>query len=282
MKWTPVHWSALTLASTEALAIAVSLRTQRFLEENPDIVVPQVTAGLPIIYFFATVIAMGLALAFLPMAVLRVVVKALFITLYAWGVFVVLGLSLPPPIAGAIAVGGALAWLKWPRLWLHNLLLGVSLVGYGSVFGFVLTPGIALAIMGIISVYDLVSVKSGHMMWMVKKLSGVSIIPAFVFPKAGADWSMSLSDVKLDDADERIVSILGGGDIGFSLIFLVSVLSSSGVVAAFWMAVALLAGLLSVFLVQKVWFKGGPTPALPPITAAAALGYGLLMAFSVV
>ena len=271
----------LTLGACEALAIAVSVREQQFIEEE-NIVLPVVTAGQPLIYFFAAVAVMGLALAFLPVAVLKFVIKGLFLALYAWGVFVVLGLSLPPILAAAIAIAGALAWLKWPRLWLHNLLLGVSLVGYASVFGLLLSPGVALGIMAVISIYDLVSVRSGHMMWMVKKLSGVSIIPAFVFPRAGADWSMSLADVKLDEEDERIVSLLGGGDVAFGLILMVSVLAASGVGAALLMAAILLAGLLSVYWVQKVFFKGGPTPAMPPITAVAALGYGAMLLFSVV
>ena len=278
MKWTSVHSSLLTLAACEALAVAVSLRAQQFIEDE-GYVLPVVTAGQPLIAFFAAVAVMGLAMALLPMGVLKFVIKGLFMALYGWGVFVVLGLSLPVYLAAAIAVAGALAWLKWPRLWLHNLLLGVSLVGYASVFGLLLSPGIALGIMAVISVYDLVSVRSGHMMWMVKKLSGVSIIPAFVFPKSGADWSMSLSDVKLDEEDERIVSILGGGDIAFSLILLIAVLAASGIGPALLMAAILLAGLLSVYWFQKVFFKGGPTPAMPPITAVAALGYGAMLLF---
>ncbi len=281
MKWTSVHSSLLTLAACEALAAAVSIREQQYIEETGT-VLPVITAGQPLIYFFGAVAAMGLALAFLPIAVLKFILKGLFLALYAWGVFVILVLSIPPILAGAIAVAGALAWLKWPRLWLHNLLLGLSLVGYGSVFGLLLSPGVALGIMAVISVYDLVSVRSGHMMWMVKKLSGVSVIPAFVFPKSGADWSMSMDDVKLDEEDERIVSLLGGGDVAFSLVLLVSVLAASGLGAATLMAAILLVGLISVFWFQRVFFKGGPTPAMPPITAVAALGYGAMMLFGAV
>ncbi len=176
----------------------------------------------------------------------------------------------------------ALAWLRWPRLWLHNLLLGVTLAGYGSVFGMLMAPAIALAMMGAVSVYDLISVKSGHMMWMVKKLTGVSIVPAFVYPKTGADWSLSLTDVKLDEEDERIVSLLGGGDVGFALILLVAVLASAGLGPAVVMAGALLLGLMSVYPFQKIFFKGGPTPAMPPITAAGAIAYGLMLAFGII
>ncbi len=282
MKWTSVHSSLLTLAACEALAVAVSLREQQYLEDNPDVVLPVVTAGQPLIYFFTAVVVMGLALAFLPVAVLKFVLKGLFLALYGWGVFVILALSIPTILAAAIAVAGALAWLKWPRLWLHNLLLGLSLVGYGSVFGLLLPPVAALSIMAVISVYDLVSVRSGHMMWMVRKMSGVTIIPAFVFPKSGADWSMSMNDVKLDDEDDRIVSLLGGGDVAFSLVLLISVLAAGDLGAAALMAGILLIGLLSVFWVQRVFFKGGPTPAMPPITVVAALGYGAMLLFSVV
>jgi hypothetical protein len=40
------------------------------------------------------------------MAVLKILVKGLFLALYGWGVFVVLGLTLPVVLAGAIAVTG--------------------------------------------------------------------------------------------------------------------------------------------------------------------------------
>lgn len=282
MKLNPTHYSLATLAACQALAIAVSLRQQVFIEEE-GIVLPEISAGPPLVYFFLTVAVLGLTLAFLPLRFLKYLIKGMFLLLYAWGVFVVLGLSLPAVAAGIIAAMGALAWLKWPRLWLHNLLLGVALAGYGSVFGFILAPGAVLVIMAVISIYDLVSVKSGHMMWMVKKLSGVAIVPAFVFPRRGADWSLELSDLRLEnEADERIVSLLGGGDVGFALILLVSVLAAAGIVPAILTAGALMLGLLSVFWVQRAFFKGGPTPAIPPITAAAGLGYGLMLLTGIV
>lgn len=281
MRLKPAHWSLLTLIISEILAIVVASRQLRFIEDE-GIPIPEVTAGLPLAYFFAAVILIGLALAFLPLKILKFITKALFMTLYAWGVFVILALPLPVIVAALVAAAAALAWLRWPRLWLHNLLLGLALVGYASVFGFLLSPGLALGLMAVVSVYDLVSVRSGHMMWMVTKLSGVNIVPAFVYPMAAGGWQMSITDIKLDEPEEKTVSLLGGGDIGFSLIIMVSVLAAGGIGAAAVMATFLLAGLLSVYWVQKVFFKGGPTAALPPLTVAAALGYGLLALLSMI
>ncbi|MEN8615384.1 hypothetical protein ABFB09_08970 [Dehalogenimonas sp. THU2] len=275
----PAHWSTLTLVVTETLAVIVASRQLRFIEEE-NIGVPVVTAGPPLIYFFVAVAVMSLALAFLPLAALKFIAKALFLILYAWGVFVVLALPLSVYPAAVIAGAGALAWLKWPRLWLHNMLLGVALVGYASVFGFLVAPIVALVLMAAISVYDLVSVRSGHMIWMVSKLSGVNIVPAFVFPLDAADWRLSITDIKLDEPHEKAVSLLGGGDIGFSLIMVVAVLTAGGIGGAAVMAGFMLAGLLSVYWVQKIFYKGGPTAAMPPLTVAAAAGYGVLSLLS--
>ena len=277
----PFQWSLLTLLISEVLVVLVAMRQLLFIEDE-NIALPEVSAGMPLAYFFVAVIVIGVALVFLPLPVLKFITKTLFLVLYAWGVFVVLALPLPVAAAVIIAVAGALAWLRWPRLWLHNLLLGVALVGYASVFGFLLSSGVALWLMAVISVYDLVSVRSGHMMWMVNKMTGMDIVPAFIFPVEPSGWRLSVTDIRLDKPDERPVSLLGGGDVGFSLIVLVSVLAAGGLAAAVIMSFCLLGGLVSVYWVQKMLFKGGPTPALPPLTVAALIGYGLLIWFSVI
>lgn len=281
MSLKPVHWSFLTLFISEVLAVVVALRQLRFIEDE-NIALPDVSAGMPLAYFLGTVVVVSLALALLPITALRFIIKALFLILYAWGVFVVLALPLPVAAAGIIAAAGALVWLRWPWIWLHNILLGVALVGYASVFGFLLSPGVALGLMAVISIYDLVSVRSGHMMWMVKKMTGMDIVPAFIFPVEPTNWHLSITDIRLDKPDERPVSLLGGGDVGFSLIVLVSVLAVGGLATAVIMSLCLLVGLLSVYWVQKIFFKGGPTPALPPLTVGALIGYGLLTCFSLI
>ncbi|MDV2988758.1 MAG: presenilin family intramembrane aspartyl protease [Dehalogenimonas sp.] len=281
MKIKPAVYSFLAMVLSGILAITVASRQLRFIDDE-GIGLPQVSAGWPLVYFFGAVAFMSLTLAFLPLSLLRLAAKALFLVLFGWGVFVVLGLALPVYAAGAIAAVAALAWLRWSRLWLHDLLLGIALAGYGAVFGILLSPVAALLIMASLSVYDLISVRSGHMMWMVSKLTGVEVVPAFVFPGNAADWHLAVGDIHLDDKDTRDVSLLGGGDVGFSLIMVVSVLAAGGVAAAVFMGLCLLLGLRSVYWVQKIFFKGGPTPALPPLTVAATLGWGILVLLSVI
>lgn len=281
MKMKPAVYSVLAMALSGMVAVTVALRQLRFIDDE-GIGLPQVSAGWPLVYFFGAVVIMSLTLAFLPLKLLRLAAKALFLVLFGWGVFVVLGLALPVYAAGVIAAVGALSWLRWGRLWLHNLLLGIALAGYGAVFGILLSPVAALLVMTALSVYDLISVRSGHMMWMVSKLTGVEVVPAFVFPVNPADWRLAVGDIHLDDKDGRDVSLLGGGDVGFSLIMVVSVLAAGGVPAAVFMGVCLLLGLLSVYQVQKIFFKGGPTPALPPLTVAAGLGWVILTLLSAI
>ena len=275
----PALLSGTTLLVCAALALATAAGQLRFVEDE-GIGLPEISAGWPLLYFFLAVAIMSLVLAFLPLKALRLAARLLFLTLFGWGVFVILGLVLPPWPAGIIAAVGALAWLAWGRVWLHNLLLGIALAGYGAVFGILLSPGTAVLIMVALSVYDLISVRSGHMMWMVGKLTGVEVVPAFIYP-SGGDWGIKVADIRLDGSD-RDVSLLGGGDIGFSLIVMVAVLAEAGIWAAVFMGLCLLAGLMAVYPVQKYFFKGGPTPALPPLTVAAALGWAVLKVAGVI
>jgi presenilin-like A22 family membrane protease len=272
VKTKPMLASGLTLVLCAALAVLTARGQLRFLEDE-GIGLPEVSAGWPLIYFFGAVAVMSLVLAFLPLRMVRLAAKGLFLALFGWGVFVVLGLVLTPWPAGIIAASGAVAWLVWGRIWLHNLLLGIALAGYGAVFGILLSPGTAVLIMVALSIYDLISVRSGHMMWMVGKLTGVEVVPAFIYPVDRAGWRLGVNDINLDEKSDRDVSLLGGGDVGFSLIVMVAVLAEAGILAALFMGGCLLLGLMAVYPVQKIFFKGGPTPALPPLAVAAGIGW---------
>ena len=136
-------------------------------------------------------------------------------------------------------------WFFRPKVWLHDLLLMLSLVGIGVVFGFMLAPWTALIFMVVISVYDLLAVRFGYMLWMVKKLSQLDILPAFVLPKDIAGWNLDLRETRLIEVEssERGFSILGGGDIGFPLLLVISVFIAYGLIYSLVIAASSLLGL---------------------------------------
>jgi presenilin-like A22 family membrane protease len=192
--------------------------------------------------------------------------------------FIVTGLSLSAIPASILAAAAAIVWLFWARVWLHDLLLLVALAGAGSVFGFLFSPLTFLIFMLIIAIYDVVAVRFGFMVWMADRMSESDTLPAFIFPKQMRDWKMGLrhvrvGDLKSKESAKREYSILGGGDIGFPLMLAVSVFFEAGLGGAALVGAFALAGLMGAFLIQLLWLKDKPVPALPPIAFASLIGF---------
>jgi len=276
-KLSPFFWSALVMVLALVLALANARQGEIFFEEQ-DFVSPDISI-LPIIaYFFGVVIVISLILFFIPLSKLRLVFRVLFALMFGWGVLIMAGFSLPMPVAYTLAAIGGIAWLFWARIWLHNVLLLVTLSGAGSVFGYLFSPLTFMIFMLIIAVYDLLAVRFGFMVWMADRLSESESLPAFIFPKKLRDWMLKLRSVSVSDlsgkkSEEREHSILGGGDIGFPLMLAVSVFYQTGLASGIVIGAFALVGLMGAFLIQLIWLKGKPMPALPPIAFASLIGF---------
>ncbi|MBU2608964.1 MAG: hypothetical protein KKF26_06555, partial [Chloroflexi bacterium] len=101
---------------------------------------------------------------------------------------------------------------------------------------------------------------------------------AFIIPKQISRWNLDLKKAgfkKLfeDSSSERELSILGGGDIGFPLLLIVSVFFAYGFASSLIVAAFSLLGLISAYWIQLVFLKGNPMPALPPISLASLIGF---------
>ena len=248
-----------------------------FFEAN-QITSPNISLGPITAYFFGVVVVMGLVLFIIPLSKLRLVFRALFALMFGWGVFIVIALFCRRRAAYAAAVIAGIAWLFWARIWLHDLLLLITLAGAGSVFGFLFSPLTFMIFMLIIAVYDVLAVRFGFMVWMADKFSESDTLPAFIFPKQVKDWKSNLrrarvGDLKKKEPHEREYAILGGGDIGFPLMLSVSVFFDAGLARAVLVAAFALVGLMGAFLIQMLWLKGKPMPALPPIAFASLIGF---------
>jgi presenilin-like A22 family membrane protease len=276
LKLSPFLWSGLVMVLALALTLYVAVREKLFLEAN-QVVSPDISLGPIIIYFFGVVAVLALVLFIIPLSKLRLVFRVLFTVMFAWGVFVVAALLLPPAVAYPVAIIAGITWLFWVRIWLHDLLLLITLAGAGSVFGFLFSPWTFMIFMLVIAVYDVVAVRFGFMVWMADKLSESDTLPAFIFPRQVRDWKQHLKSVRFRDlekveSDKREYSILGGGDIGFPLMLTVSVFFETDLASAMLVGGLALVGLMSAFLIQWLWLKGKPMPALPPIAFLSLVG----------
>jgi presenilin-like A22 family membrane protease len=270
-----------------ALALGLTFFTasrEKLFVEAEQVVSPDISLGPIIAYFFGAVAVIGVILFLIPVNKLKWVFRILFALMFAWGVMIVLALVVPMPAAYAGAFVAGIAWLFWDGIWLHDLLLLVTLAGIGSVFGFLFSPLTFLIFMLIVAVYDVLAVRFGFMVWMADRLAASASMPAFVFPRKIGDWKLrlkdlSISDLKKEAPAEREYSILGGGDIGFPLMLAVAVFFKSGLVSAVLVGALALVGLLSAFLIQLYWLKGKPMPALPPIALFSLIGFVLASLF---
>jgi presenilin-like A22 family membrane protease len=278
----PVIWSSLLLISGMAiLFLYLYPQVTQFIQSN-QIEVPQTTSIWPIlIYFFSVVVVLGVVLFLIPISKLKLLLRVIFGVLYGWGLFIVVGTVLPLWATLAIAVAAAAGWFFFPFVWLQNILLLLTLVSVGTVFGKVVPPWTVVWILLAISIYDVVAVSAGYMMWLAKKLSESDTLPAFVVPKKARDWTLNLkgstvSKIFDDENAERDFSLLGGGDIGFPLVFVASVFTVYGFGDALVVGLGSLVGLLLAYFLQIVVLKGKPLPALPPICLVAFLGFVLV------
>jgi len=264
-----------------ALALALSLFVathEKVFAEEQQIVSPDVSLWPVLLYFFGVVAVVAIILFIIPLKKIRLLFRLLFAFMFAWGLFIVSFFFMPDPAAYTLAAVAGIVWLFWARIWLHDILLLIALAAAGAVFGFIFSPWTFMIFMLVIAVYDVLAVRFGLMVWMADKLSGTTSLPAFVFPKKTSDLKLGLQTVQVGElkkeaADKREHTILGGGDIGFPLMLSNSVYFASNMWSAVLVGAFSIVGLIVAFIIQKVWLKGKPMPALPPIAIGCLIGF---------
>jgi presenilin-like A22 family membrane protease len=138
-----------------------------------------------------------------------------------------------------------------------------------------------MILLSVLAIYDFLAVRFGFMMWMAKKLSLSTTLPAFIIPYRQSDWAANLkksdiSNLTEQKAEERKYSILGGGDIGFPVLLAASVYFSRGVRDGIIVAAFSLVGLIGAYWIQATFQKGKAVPALPPIAIMSIIGLALV------
>ena len=279
----PYLWSCLVMVASLALSLWVAHFNQPSLASS-DLPNQSTPLWFILTYFFVAVIVIAVVLFVIPLSKLKLVFRVIFAAMFAWGVFIVTYFKLPTAVAYSLAAVAGIAWLFWARIWLHDLLLLIALAAAGSIFGYLFSPLTFMIFMLVIAVYDFLAVRFGFMVWMADKMSESASLPAFIFPKKPGDMGLNLkavqfSELRKEDSAKREHTILGGGDIGFPLMLAVSIFFKYGLPSAILVGACSTLGLMGAFLIQRIWLKGKPMPALPPIAALSLIGYLIVFFF---
>ena len=160
-------------------------------------------------------------------------------------------------------------YLLKQQVWLHDLVLILTLSGIIALLGASLSPYTVAVLLVVMSIYDYVAVyKTKHMVRMAKAMIAGRAIFAMIFPEHFKGFFERIGQAHPGEG----FMMLGTGDFVFPLIMAVSAFSISSTAAWIVFGFSLMGLLIThiLFVSQKV---RRPMPALPPLAAAAILGF---------
>jgi presenilin-like A22 family membrane protease len=180
----------------------------------------------------------------------------------------------PQIVAVLLGIGVALLKIYKPNFIIHNLSEVFVYGGLAAIFVPIMNLYAVVILLILISVYDMIAVwQSKHMVKMAqfqtesKVFAGISI--PYQIPKGGKAVEGKGRKVK----EEIKSAILGGGDIGFPLLFAGVLMKSMSFAKVLIVPVVVSLALLLLLLMAK---KDKFYPAMPFITIGCFVGYGIL------
>lgn len=180
-------------------------------------------------------------------------------------------------VAYVIALVGAIVLLvarqKTRRIWLHNLVIILSVVGVARLFGFQFSPKATAIILAVLALYDIFSVYlSKHMVQMARTLFDRQAFFGLIIPQQFKDWRKGMSQLQPGEN----VSAIGAGDVALPLFFALSHLFHTGIMA-FWIITAfVMLGVVALHSIHVFPARRKPMPALPPLVLCAFIGHWLV------
>ena len=171
------------------------------------------------------------------------------------------------PAYASLAIALVLGWFKIfkPNVYLHNLSELFLYGGLAVIFVPILNVFYAFILLLALSLYDMYAVwKSKHMIKMAKFQTKSKIFAGLLLPYAFPGKGRKV---------KTRIAVLGGGDIGFPLIFAGTVLKATGFADALYISAGATIALLGLlWLGQKDKFY----PAMPFLTAGCLVGYAIM------
>lgn len=233
--------------------------------------------------FITTAILAGTAILLLIIKFKKILLWKLW---YMASTFATLGIAwaafMPARIAWAIAFAAAAIKVFKSNFIIHNLTELFIYSGLAAIFVPVMNILSATILLLIISAYDMFAVwKSGHMVAIAKFQMHSNIFAGIAIPKTGTKTQQRgrTTPDRQKKTAESSLAIVGGGDMGFPILFAGTVMASYGFQKASIIPVFATLGLLALFLISK---KGKFYPAMPFISAGCFVGYGIVLLAGVI
>lgn len=194
--------------------------------------------------------------------------RFLFYLAIVFGLQIFFSVFVPSFWALLIAIVILIAQRFYARVWLHDIILVMSLAGIGASVGLSFLPKAVIIIMIVLSIWDLIAVfKTKQMVVMFRLLVQKGAPLALVIPINRKDFHNSI--MKLEQ--EKYL-FLGTGDLVLPLIFACSLLRES-LWGSILVVMGATCGLLFLVVFQKIYAPKRPLPGLPPIVLFSLLGY---------
>ena len=240
---------------------------------------PPLEENTSFLYIFGAIIMGTLLVLLLIKLKTRFIWKAWFFLAVMLSLSIALAAFFPASLALVIAVGLALWKILRPNMFIHNLTEIFLYGGIAAIFVPLVNVSAAIILLVLISVYDIISVwKTKHMVALAKFQTQQKLFAGLVVryraPIEAAAKGRQKSQKKLPPYSS---AILGGGDMGFPLLFSGVILKTLVTVSP--PAIAMLKtsiiplgatfALAYLFWISK---KGKFYPAMPFLTGGCFLG----------
>lgn len=252
-----------------AIIGVISIFVAEKLHELSAQITPQVTTAP----WWQFLLAFGIGTAVI-LGLIRIMhggwfLRLFFIFALFSGMLITFNLFLTNAAALALSAFLIAIYVFWPYVWLHDVIIVLTLPGVAALIGLSLQPWFAVLILIIMSVYDYVAVyKTKHMIKMAKAMIAGRAIFAMVFPEELKNFKSKINEAHPGQG----FMMLGTGDFVFPFIMASSAMlmgiKSAWIVFGFSIFGLLLMHFL--FVSQRI---RRPMPALPPLAIFAILGF---------
>lgn len=204
--------------------------------------------------------------------------KILFILAVFAGSQVVLRIWFPPGLAIMLALILTASRFIFPVVIVHNFAIITAITGIAVNLGINIDPSAAILILIVIAIYDFIAVYiTGHMVKMFKSTVALGTIFAMIVPLSIRSMLKPLSQVNSPGVEsnnpQKQFVYLGGGDLAFPLIFVVSIAARMSIASAIYAALGAIIGLLVLNLMFMAQKERRPMAGMPPLAAFSILGF---------